>query len=83
MQMRDVKPNIITFNTALAGCLDDRLESTMLAGKIATEMLEDVKKQLQEFEENLDEYRNVIPNDQTKIMARRLMELFTKRNWQT
>jgi hypothetical protein len=44
MQMRDVKPNIITFNTALAGCLDDRLESTMLAGKIATEMLEDVKK---------------------------------------
>lgn len=81
MRVRNVAPNIITYNTALASCLDGKFASTALASKIATEMLVDVDTQLQEFDDDLDIYRNVIPNDQTKELARKLMQQL-KNNWE-
>jgi len=80
MRARKVMPNVLTYNTALAACLDGKLESTALASKIAVEMLEDVDAQLQESEETLDEYTDVVPNSVTKLMARDLMKQL-KENW--
>jgi PPR repeat family len=82
MRSRNVQPNVITYNTALAACADGTIEGSFLGSKIAKEMLTDVDKQLQEGDEadELDEYRNVIPDDSTKVVARRLMQQL-KQNW--
>lgn len=82
MRSRKVQPNVITYNTALAACADGSLDGSALGSNIAKEMLDDVDKQLQEGDEadELDEYRNVIPDVSTKVIARRLMEQL-KKNW--
>ena len=82
MRSRKVEPNVVTYNTALSACADGTLEGIFLASKIAKEMLADVDKQLQEADESneLDEYRNVIPDASTKEVARRLMQQL-KQNW--
>ena len=82
MRSRLVQPNVVTYNTALAACADGSLEGIFLASKIAQEMLVDVDKQLAENDESneLDEYRNVIPDAATKEVARRLMQQL-KENW--
>ena len=73
MRSRNVQPNVITYNTALASCLDKKLESTLLGSKIATEMLADVDRQL---EQGLpaNTYTSVIPDKYTKSLARQLMK---------
>jgi len=82
MRSRRVQPNVVTYNTALAACADGSMEGMFLASKIAKEMLDDVDKQLAESDESdeLDEYRNVIPDSETKNVARRLMHQL-KQNW--
>lgn len=80
MRSRRVQPNVITYNTALASCADGTLEGSMLGSRIAQEMLNDVDIQLAEYDEDLDEYRNVIPDSTTKSVARRLMQQL-KSNW--
>ena len=41
-----MQPNFHTYNTALAACLDGKVESTFIAAKIvATEMLEEAEKE--------------------------------------
>ena len=87
MRSRNVQPNVITYNTALAACLDGTMDGSFLASKIAKEMLADVDKQLIHDADavassnyELDEYRNVIPDASTKVVARKLMEQL-KQNW--
>jgi pentatricopeptide repeat protein len=80
MRSRNVKPNKITYNTALAACLDGKVESTILASKIATEMLEDVDNQLAEGIVG-NEYTNVIPDYFTKATTREIM-MQLRDNWQ-
>ena len=46
MRMRNVSPNYHTYNTALAACLDGKVESSFIAAKIATEMLEEAEKEI-------------------------------------
>ena len=46
MRMRNVSPNYHTYNTALAACLDGKVESSFIAAKIATEMLEEAEKEM-------------------------------------
>ena len=46
MRARNVQPNYHTYNTALAACLDGKVESTFIGSKIAAEMLEDAEKEL-------------------------------------
>lgn len=83
MRSRNVQPNVVSYNTALAACADGTMEGTFLASKIATEMLVDVDKQLKEGDDTneLDEYRNVIPDASTKVIARRMMQQL-KENWE-
>ena len=82
MRSRRVQPNVVTYNTALSACADGSLEGLYVASKIAKEMLVDVDQQLVENDESneLDEYRNVIPDASTKEVARRLMQQL-KQNW--
>ena len=46
MRSRNVQPNYHTYNTALAACLDGKVESTFIGSKIAAEMLEDAEKEI-------------------------------------
>jgi hypothetical protein len=47
MRMRNVSPNYHTYNTALAACLDGKIESTFIAAKIATtEMLKEAGNEI-------------------------------------
>jgi hypothetical protein len=83
MRSRKVMPNVLTYNTALSACLDGTLESTFLGSKIASEMMADVEKQLQDSDSNSEEidiFTNVVPNVDTKALGRRLMEQL-KQNW--
>ena len=46
MWLHDVRPNYHTYNTALAACLNDAVESTYVGAKIATDILEDNKTEI-------------------------------------
>lgn len=83
MRSRKVQPNVLTYNTAMSSCLDGKLESTMLASKMATEMLRDINVQLtlESNDEETNEYKNVIPDAPTKMIARALMQQL-KKNWE-
>lgn len=81
MRSRKVKPNVLTYNTVLAACLDGSLESTVLASRVATEMLVDVDAQLVLDDDNTDEYTDLVPNAATKLIARELMQQL-KTNWE-
>ena len=76
MRSRRVNPNVLTYNTALASCVDEgKLDSAILASRIASEMLRDVEVQLQTKKpEEIDSFTNVIPDATTKFLARRLVE---------
>jgi len=82
MRARKIFPSTVTYNTALAACLDGKLESTVLASKIAGEMLSDVNRQLEErVDAEVDEYTDVVPNGATKSITRKLMQQL-KQKWQ-
>jgi len=76
MRSRNVNPNTVTYNTALATCLDGTLESSVLASQIAADMLADVDRQLLDTNSETDVYTNVLPDDTTKEMARKLINQF-------
>ena len=81
MRSRNVLPNVITYNTALATCLDGTFESTLLGSKIASEMLADVERQLEEgFSSNA--LTRVIPDKYTRSLARQLMKQL-RENWRS
>ena len=83
MRSRRVNPNVLTYNTAISSCLDGKLESSILASKLAAEMTADVERQLIESGGGDDEenrYTNVLPDAATKSLARRAMEQL-KQNW--
>jgi pentatricopeptide repeat protein len=80
MRSRNVTPNLYTYNTALAACLDGKLESTIRGSTIATEMMEDVQKELTMGLKGNAEYTSVIPDSYTKVLARSLMKQL-KKNW--
>ena len=76
-------PNVITYNTALAACLDGKLESSTVASRLASEMIADVEKQLIDDDgAEADEYTDVVPNAATKMLARQAMQQL-KENWQS
>jgi len=82
MKSRNVKPNVITYNTALASCLDGTLEGSMRASQLASEMVNDIKTQVEECALDKDEYTNIIPNFYTRTLARQAMKQL-KENWES
>jgi hypothetical protein len=79
MRSRNVMPNVISYNTALAACLDGKLTSTLLGSKIASEMMIDVDRQLEEGVKG-NAYTTVFPDKYTNTLARRLMKQL-RENW--
>eukprot|EP00557_Chaetoceros_sp_GSL56_P002345 CAMPEP_0176486580 /NCGR_PEP_ID=MMETSP0200_2-20121128/5644_1 /TAXON_ID=947934 /ORGANISM="Chaetoceros sp., Strain GSL56" /LENGTH=738 /DNA_ID=CAMNT_0017883291 /DNA_START=251 /DNA_END=2464 /DNA_ORIENTATION=- len=82
MRSRLVMPNCYTYNTVLAACLDGKLESTIRASKVATEMLQDIQKELRDGLKGSSEYTSVIPDAYTKVLARSLMKQL-RENWRS
>lgn len=80
MRSRRVMPNAITYNTALAACLDGKMESTALGSKIATEMMEDVSRQVVEGVVKEVDFTAVLPDEYSKALARKLMKQL-RENW--
>merc|ERR1719343_20501 len=80
MRSRNVMPNFHTYNTALASCLDGKLESTIRGSKIATLMLEDAEKELATGLVGDKEYNSAIPDTYSKTLARNLMKQL-RENW--
>mmetsp|Transcript_24655 Transcript_24655/g.51163 ORF Transcript_24655/g.51163 Transcript_24655/m.51163 type:complete len:716 (-) Transcript_24655:157-2304(-) len=80
MRSRGVYPNYHTYNTALAACLDGKLESTFIGSKIATEMLADAEKELACGFKGSADYKSVLPDLYTKVLARQLMKQL-RENW--
>jgi pentatricopeptide repeat protein len=80
MRSRNVMPNYHTYNTVLAACLDGKLESTMRGSTVATEMLQDVEKELTIGTKGSSEYVSVLPDAYTKVLARSLMKQL-RENW--
>jgi pentatricopeptide repeat protein len=74
MKSRLVQPNVITYNTAFASCLDGSVEGTARASKLASDMLADVKKQVDSGIIDQNDYTNIIPNFYTKTLAKNLMK---------
>lgn len=73
MRSRNVLPNVITYNTALASCLDGKLQSTLLGSKMASEMLADIDRQLEEGIIG-NTFTSVIPDKYTRSLSRQLMK---------
>lgn len=82
MRVRKVKPNFHTYNTALAACLDGKLESTFIASKIATEMLEDAEKEIACGIQGSARFKSALPDSYTKVLARQLMKQL-RDNWRS
>lgn len=78
MGSRCVAPNVYTYNTALASCLDGSLEGSKAGSDIATRMLEDVTKEL--LSKNRNKSNSAIPNVYTKTLSRSLMKQL-RENW--
>ncbi|KAG7366982.1 PPR: pentatricopeptide repeat domain containing protein [Nitzschia inconspicua] len=81
MKSRNVQPNVITYNTALASCLDGTLAGTMRASTLASDMVADIRKQVDSGIIEMDEYTNIIPNFYTRTLARQAMKQL-KSNWE-
>jgi len=81
MRSRNVKPNVITYNTAMAACLDGKLESTALASAMATDMLAEARKQLEEGHPG-NMKMSVIPDQDTMHIVRQLMQQL-RENWRS
>merc|ERR1712183_1068502 len=69
-----------TYNTALAACLDGKLESSARASTIATEMLADIDRELENGLQGNPEYHCVIPDSYTKVLSRAVMKQL-RDNW--
>ncbi|KAL3807486.1 hypothetical protein ACHAXA_011082 [Cyclostephanos tholiformis] len=82
MRMRNVQPNFHTYNTALAACLDGKLESTFIGAKIATEMLEDAEKELACGLKGSVNFKSTLPDAYTKVLGRSLMKQL-RENWRS
>lgn len=82
MRSRNCKPNYHTYNTALAACLDGKLESTFIASKIATEMIEDAQKELACGIRGSANFKSALPDTYTKFVARELMKQL-RDNWRS
>mmetsp|Transcript_38876 Transcript_38876/g.58403 ORF Transcript_38876/g.58403 Transcript_38876/m.58403 type:complete len:723 (-) Transcript_38876:451-2619(-) len=80
MRSRNVMPNFHTYNTALAACLDGKLESTVTGSKIAVEMLAAVNQELRDGLVGSAEYKSALPDTYTKYLARELMKQL-RDNW--
>lgn len=80
MRAMGTKPNLYTYNTALAACLGGSLEDTVRGSKIATEMLEAVDIELASSIKGNSKLRSVIPDTYTKTLARSLMKKL-RENW--
>ena len=80
MRSRNVSPNYHTYNTALAACLNGELESTFIASKIATEMVEDATTELACGIKGIANYKSTLPDTYTKFLGRELMKQL-RENW--
>lgn len=80
MKSRGVFPNTMTYNTALAACLDGKLENTVLASKIADEMLAHATHQVEEGIKGNAAYTSALPNLSTKNVAYQLRKQL-RENW--
>jgi len=76
MKSRLVQPNVITYNTAFASCLDGTVEATKRASQLASDMLIDVKKQVESGVLDQGDYTNIIPNFYTRTLAKELLKQF-------
>merc|ERR1712157_14161 len=74
MKSRLVQPNVITYNTAFASCLDSTVEGTKRASELAKEMISDVENQVESGIIEKDDYTNVIPNFYTRTLAKSVMK---------
>lgn len=82
MRMRDVPPNYHTYNTALAACLDGRLESTIVGARIAEEMVADAEKEIACGLRGSVNFKSTLPDSYTKVLARQLMKQL-RENWRS
>jgi hypothetical protein len=84
MRSRNIMPSVVTYNTALATCLggESSLEATMLASKIAAEMMKDVEAQVEGGPTEGNVYTSVLPDTYTKSLARQLMKQL-RENWRS
>lgn len=84
MKSRNVKPNLYTYNTALACCIDGKLESTVIASKIATNMVEAVETEVAlaaiGSKSAGARWNDILPNTYTKVLTRKLMKQL-RENW--
>jgi len=76
MKSRLVQPNVITYNTAFASCLDGTVEGTKRASQLASDMLIDVKTQINSGIVDRNDYTNIIPNYYTRTLAKELVKQF-------
>lgn len=82
MRTRNVQPNFHTYNTALAACLDGKLESTFIGSKIATEMMEDAEKEIACGLKGSINFKSALPDAYTKVLGRKLMKQL-RENWRS
>jgi len=82
MRSRDVQPNYHTYNTALAACLDGKVESTFIASKIATDMMEDAETEIACGLKGSADFKSTLPDSYTKVVARKLMKQL-RENWRS
>ncbi|KAL3919408.1 MAG: hypothetical protein SGARI_007214, partial [Bacillariaceae sp.] len=82
MKSRNVQPNVITYNTALASCLDGTLAGSMRASTLAAEMVADIQAQVDKGIVEMDDYTNIVPNFYTRSLARQAMKQL-KTNWES
>lgn len=80
MRSREIMPNYHTYNTALAACLDGKLESTFIGAKIATEMVEDAETEIACGLTGSVNFRSTLPDTYTKFVGRKLMKQL-RDNW--
>lgn len=82
MRSRNVMPNFHTYNTALACCLDGKLESTITGSKIASEMMADIDRELAIGFKGDADLKSVMPDTYTKTLVRNLMKQL-RENWRS
>jgi len=82
MRSRNINPNFHTYNTALAACLDGKLESTFIGSKIATEMLADAELEIACGLKGSVDFRSALPDSYTKVLGRQLMKQL-RENWRS
>lgn len=82
MRSRGVPPNYHTYNTALASCLDGRLESTFVGARIAEEMVADAETEIACGLRGSVNFKSTLPDLYTKVLGRHLMKQL-RENWRS